>query len=261
MLVVAIGSMRNQRLSTCWGLAWLAALTVWLTPGVAGAIPFSGALEGSFTGRLARAGTDKSGTITGTWSADADLSPVVRVNSVTASGTFGGPGVSGTWMVTTFDTATNTLVVGWTAPSGRGPASSAGSGTADGSVNLRLNATTGVATGAFTGRLFTPTGEDTVSGTWTVRFQGPENLLVRGTVNGSFTATANVSAPLAMTIGPVTGTLSGNWTARVLPNGVITAEFSGSFDGGTLTVQTPLGPQQIRIAGSYLSTYSQSPRA
>lgn len=231
----------------------LLALLVWSLPSIAIAVPLTGDLGGTFTGRLAGATADVTGTITGSWTADVTLGTTATVNSVTATGSFGGPGVSGTWGIAGYDPATNTISVTWTAPGNRGPSSLAGSGTADGSASLQVNTTTGVATGSFTGRVFTDGGEKTITGTWTIQFQGLSRLTRRGSVVGTWTGTATY-------LGPISGTVSGNWTARFLPDGTISAEASGTFQGGPYAVQTPVGTQQVVISGTYIVTLSRDSR-
>jgi len=230
---------------------WLIPVVVGcLLPGPVAALPFAGELTGSYVGRFSGATSDITGTITGSWAADVTLGPV-RVNTLTGTGSFGGVGISGTWGITAFDPATNTISATWSAPGQRGPASGASGGTADGTITLTVDTATGTATGSFTGRVFTDSGERTITGTWTVAFLGSATQTLRGSVTGTFSGDASF-------LGAVSGTVTGGWTAKVLTDGSISAEASGVFDGGTHLVQTPVGTQQIPIRGTYLLTLSRS---
>lgn len=243
--------MQRRRLIASWQLLWLVPVVAGcLLPGPVAALPFAGELTGSYVGRLSDATSDITGTIIGSWTADVTLGPV-RVNTLTGAGSFGGGGISGNWGITAFDPATNTISATWSAPGQRGPASGSSGGTADGTITLTVNTATGTATGSFTGRVFTDSGERTITGTWTVAFLGSATQTLRGSITGTFSGAASF-------IGAVSGTVTGSWTAKVLTDGSVSAEVSGVFDGGTHVVQTPVGTQQIPIRGTYLLTLSRS---
>lgn len=206
------------------------------TPSAAQA--FSGNLSGSFNGAATDGSGSYSGSIEGAWNASVTGA---SVDSLDASGTFGGLGIAGTWEVTNYDPQTRTITIAWSAPGNRGPLSA--SGTPDGSVTLVLDPTTSLATGNFQGQVYTADGIKTITGTWTVRFQGIPTTVVSGTVQGTFTLT---SGP----VGAIGGTVTGTWTVRFMPDGSVAGVARGTYDGGTVPVPL-LGP--VCICGTWLA--------
>jgi|GEM_PF-2888222 len=203
---------------------------------------FSGHLSGSFSGAASDGSGNVSGGIEGTWNATgtSNTSGVV-IETVGGSGSFGGSGIAGNWSVAGYNAQTKSVSVTWNSAGGRGPAS--GTGTADGSVTLVVDTATGVATGGFQGQVYTAQGAKTVSGTWTVRFQGAANSVVTGRVQGSFSGTASF-------VGAVNGTVSGDWTVRFMPDGSVAGTASGSYDGGNIAVA---GYGTVCICGTWLA--------
>ena len=204
----------------------------------------SGNLSGTFTGNATDGSGSYSGNVEGSWTASGTFdSSGIYVASVTGSGTFGGNGMSGSWQATGFNPATKLISVSWAAPGNNGPTG----GTADGSVSLVVDTATGIATGGFQGQIYTSSGIKTVSGTWTVQFQGLANSVVTGKVQGSFSGTASY-------VGAVSGTASGDWTVRFMPDGSVTGTAGGSYDGGNIAVP---GYGSVCICGTWTATLSQ----
>lgn len=203
---------------------------------------FSGHLNGSFTGAAADGSGNFSGAIEGAWTASgtSDASGVF-IETVGGSGSFGGAGIAGNWTVAGYNSQTKSISVTWNAAGGRGPGS--GAGTADGTTTLVVDTATGVATGGFQGQVYTPQGVKTVSGTWTVQFQGAANTVVTGKVQGSFSGSASY-------VGAVNGTVTGDWTVRVMPDGSVAGTASGSYDGGNIPVA---GYGSVCICGTWLA--------
>lgn len=203
---------------------------------------FSGHLSGSFSGAAGDGSGNYSGGIEGIWNASGTSDAAgVFIETVGGSGSFGGSGIAGSWSVAGYNAQTKAISVTWNAAGGRGPAS--GAGTADGSATLVVDTTTGVATGGFQGQVYTAQGVKTISGTWTVRFQGAANTVVTGRVQGSFSGTASY-------VGAVNGTVAGDWTVRFMPDGSVAGTASGSYDGGNVTVA---GYGAICICGTWLA--------
>lgn len=203
---------------------------------------FSGQLSGSFSGAASDGSGSVTGGIEGEWNASGTSDAAgLFVETVGGSGTFGGAGIAGTWSVTGYNAQTKTISVTWNAAGGRGPAS--GSGTADGTTTLVVDTATGVATGGFQGQVYTAQGIKTVTGTWTVRFQGAADTVVTGKVQGSFSGTASY-------VGAVNGTVTGDWTVRFMPDGSVAGTASGSYDGGSIPVA---GYGAICICGTWLA--------
>jgi hypothetical protein len=206
----------------------------------------SGDLSGSFTANATDGSGSFTGGIEGRWTATASVTDTgVSVEGVTGSGSFGGLGLAGNWTIASYDHASKTIHVTWNGPGDRGPVSA--SGNADGSVALILDVATGTASGAFDGQVFTPSGVKTVSGTWTVRFQGLPNATASGQVDGAFSGTASY-------VGNVSGGVTGDWTVRILADGSITGTASGSYDGGNVTVA---GYGTICICGTWTANLLQ----
>ncbi|OFZ85582.1 MAG: hypothetical protein A2V78_08540 [Betaproteobacteria bacterium RBG_16_64_18] len=203
---------------------------------------FSGQLSGSFSGAAGDGSGNYSGSIEGAWNASgtSDASGVF-VETVGGSGSFGGSGFAGNWRVAGYNPQTKSISITWDAAGGRGPAS--GTGTADGTTTLVVDTATGVATGGFQGQVYTAQGVKTLSGTWTVRFQGAADTVVTGKVQGSFSGTAS-------DVGAVNGTVSGDWTVRFMPDGSVAGTASGSYDGGNISVA---GYGAICICGNWLA--------
>jgi len=205
----------------------------------------TGHLNGTFTGAATDGSASYSGNIEGSWNASATFDAAgVFVETVSASGSFGGAGLAGNWTVSGYNAQTKTISITWNGPAGRGPASA---GTADGTTTLVLNTATGVATGSFQGQAYTPQGTKTVSGTWSVRFQGTANMTVTGSVQGSFSGTASY-------VGAVSGAANGNWTVRFMPDGSVVGTASGTYDGGNKSVA---GYGSVCICGSWLANVTQ----
>jgi hypothetical protein len=207
----------------------------------------TGDLTGTFTGRATDgSGTDYTGNISGQWSASAIVGATgVTVESVSGTGAFGGYGLAGTWVMTGYDSLTNTIHVTWTGPGGRGPLSASGS--ADGSVSLVVDTARGIATGDFAGSVFTPQGVKTIAGTWTVQFQGLANATVSGKVEGDFSGSASY-------VGNVGGSVSGDWSVRIQADGSVAGSASGTYDGGNIDVP---GYGTICICGTWLANVTR----
>jgi hypothetical protein len=206
----------------------------------------NGELTGNFTGRATDGSAEFTGVISGQWSASATAGPSgLSVETVSGTGTFGGIGLSGTWTMASYDPLTNTIHVSWMAPGERGPLSAAG--VADGAVTLVVDTARGIATGDFTGQAFTPAGTKTITGTWTVQFQGLANGTISGRVAGQFSGSASY-------VGAVSGTVSGDWSVRVLADGSVAGSASGTYDGGSIAIP---GYGSICICGTWLANVSQ----
>lgn len=203
---------------------------------------FTGHLSGSFSGAASDGSGNYTGSIEGTWEASgtSDASGVF-IETVGGNGSFGGLGIAGNWSVAGYNSQTKSISITWNIAGGRGPAS--GSGTADGTTTLIVDTATGVATGSFQGQVYTAQGAKTISGTWTVRFQGAANTVVTGTVQGSFSGTASY-------VGAVNGAVTGDWTVRFMPDGSVAGTASGSYDGGNITVA---GYGAVCICGTWLA--------
>lgn len=203
---------------------------------------FSGHLSGSFTGAASDGSGNYSGAVEGTWNAAGTSDAAgVFIETVGGSGSFGGAGIAGTWSMVGYDPQTKSISVTWNAAGGRGPVSGA-AGTADGTTTLVVDTASGVATGGFQGQVYTAQGVKTINGTWTVRFQGAADTVVTGRVQGSFGGSASY-------VGAVNGTVSGDWTVRVMPDGSVAGTASGSYDGGSIAVQG----YTICICGTWLA--------
>lgn len=206
----------------------------------------NGDLTGTFTGSALDGSGDYTGNIEGQWTATAEVNAAgISVESVTGSGAFGGYGLSGMWTMASYDSLTNTIHVTWNGPGGRGPVSASGS--ADGSVTLVVDTARGIATGDFSGQVFTPTGVKTVTGTWTVQFQGLANSTVSGKVEGDFNGSASY-------VGNVSGGVTGDWSVRIHADGTVTGSASGSYNGGNIDVP---GYGTICICGTWLANVTQ----
>src|SRR3990172_9328552 len=157
---------------------------------------FSGQLSGSFSGAASDGSGNYSGSIEGAWNASgtSDASGVF-VETVGGSGSFGGSGFAGNWRVAGYNPQTKSISITWDA------------------------------TGGFQGQVYTAQGVKTLSGTWTLRFQGAADTVVTGKVQGSFSGTAS-------DVGAVNGTVSGDWTVRFMPDGSVAGTPSGSYGGG-----------------------------
>ena len=203
---------------------------------------FSGQLSGSFSGAARDGSGNYSGSVEGTWDASGTSDAAgVFIETVGGSGSFGGSGIAGNWSVTGYKGKTKSISITWTTAGGRGPASA--SGTADGATTLVVDTATGVATGGFQGQVYTTQGAKTISGTWTVLFQGAANTVVTGGVQGTFSGTASY-------VGAVSGTVTGDWTVRFMPDGSVAGTASGSYDGGNIPVA---GYGTICICGTWLA--------
>lgn len=200
-------------------------LCIFAYPSWAGQI-ISGDLTGTFTGSATDGSGTYTGNVEGNWTASAvsDANGLF-VENVTGSGTFGGNGIAGSWQATGYNSTTKTISISWIGPGDRGPSL----GSADGSVTLVVDTATGIATGAFQGRVFTPNGTKTINGTWQVQFQGAAQSVVSGQVQGNFSGSADY-------VGNVNGVVTGNWTVRFMPDGSVAGTASGSYDGGNRTV-------------------------
>lgn len=218
-------------------LLWLVIFLpvhVWATQTV------NGNLAGTFTGGSPDGSLAVAGNVEGGWTATGTVSQGgVFVENVTGSGTFGGSGISGAWRVTGYSATTKTISVTWAGPGNRGPSS----GSSDGSVSLVVDTATGTATGTFQGQVFTDSGVKSISGTWTVRFQGLANTVVTGRVQGSFTGSAS-------SVGAVRGTVSGDWTVRIMPDGSVAGNTTGTYDGGNVGVP---GYGSVCICGTWIA--------
>lgn len=210
----------------------------------------NGNLNGTFTGSATDDSGSYSGNVEGSWSATGTFNAGSNfvesvtgsstfVESVTGSGTFGGAGIAGSWRVTGYNATTKTISVTWAAPGNRGPSG----GSADGSVALVLNTATGIATGAFQGQFFTPNGVKSISGTWTVQFQGYANRIVTGKIQSSVSGSASQ-------VGNFSGAITGDWLARFMPDGSVAGTASGSYNGGNVGV----GFGSVCICGTWIST-------
>lgn len=230
----------NSLLRCCGRLACVALLALWCA--LAAAASLGGDLAGTFQG-TADDGAAYSGAIEGRWTASGTFSNTVFVENVTGSGTFGGSGIGGNWSMAGYDSATNTISVNWSAAGNRGP----GKGSADGSVKLVVNPAAGVATGAFSGQIYTDKGARNVTGTWTVRFQGAAGAEVTGKIQGNFAGTATY-------LGNVAGSVSGNWKVRVMPDGSVVGNASGRYDGGLVSVP---GYGSVCICGDFQATLNR----
>lgn len=205
----------------------------------------SGDLNGTFTGNATDGSGTYTGNIEGNWTASGVFDATGNfVETVTGSGTFGGNGIAGSWQITGYNAVTNSISVSWVAPGNRGPSL----GTADGSGELVVNTATGIATGAFQGQVFTPGGIKTVTGTWTVRFQGAAGSAVSGQIQGSFSGSADY-------VGSINGAVTGSWTVRLMPDGSVAGTASGSYDGGNIAVSGGYG--SVCICGTWIASVSQ----
>ncbi len=203
---------------------------------------FSGQLSGSFSGAASDGSGNYSGSIEGTWNASGTSDAAgIFIETVGGSGSFGGSGIAGNWSVGGYNAQTKSISITWNAAGGRGPAS--GSGTADGTTTLVVDTATGVATGGFQGQVYTSQGVKTISGTWTVSFQGAANTVVTGKVQGSFSGTASY-------VGAVNGTVTGDWTVRFMADGSVAGTASGNYDGGNIPVA---GYGSVCICGTWLA--------
>ena len=224
-------------------LAILLCLTAFSLPAWA-AQTVNGHLNGVFSGNATDGSADYSGNVEGTWTASGTFDTRGNfVESVTGAGTFGGIGIAGSWVVTGYNAATNTISVSWTAPGNRGPSG----GSADGSVALVVDTATGIATGTFQGQFFTATGVKSISGTWTVRFQGVANSVVTGQIHGNFSGSASY-------VGNVNGTVTGDWVVRFMPDGTVAGTSSGSYNGGNIAVP---GYGSVCVCGTWMATVNR----
>ena len=204
-------------------LFWLACLLI--VPASWAVQAVNGNLTGTFTGTASDGSGTYTGNIDGSWTATGTFDQNGNfVENVTGSGTFGGQGIAGTWTMASYNAATKTINVTWTAPGNRGPTSASGSGTADGSVTMVVDTATGLAKGNFTGQFFTDSGTKTINGTWTVQFQGLASSEITGKVQGGFNGSASF-------IGNIKGTVDGTWLVRVMPDGSVTGTASGTYTG------------------------------
>jgi hypothetical protein len=205
----------------------------------------TGALAGTFTGATTDNSVSYSGNVEGQWTALVSTN-ASGATSITASGsgTFGASGISGNWQITGYDTTTNRVSVVWSAPNNRGPLSSSGNGTADGSVSLALDPGTGRATGAFTGQVFSGGAAKTVNGTWVVQLQNPAPSSIHGSVDGSFSGSASY-------VGNVSGPVAGTWVANIQADGTVTGSANGTFNGGFVAVPVY---GSVCICGSWTGT-------
>lgn len=204
-----------------------------------------GDLAGTFTGSATDGSGTYTGNIEGSWTASGVFDTTGNfVETVTGSGTFGGNGVAGSWQTSGYNAVTNTISVNWAAPGNRGPSL----GSADGSVELVIDTATGIATGAFQGQIFTPGGIKTITGTWTVQFQGAASSTLSGQIQGSFSGSADY-------VGGINGAVTGNWTVRLMPDGSVTGTASGSYDGGNIAV--PGGYGSVCICGTWIASVSR----
>jgi hypothetical protein len=225
-----------------------AVLFVLLSSNVWATQTITGNLMGSFSGQANDGSGSYTGNIEGEWSAAGGVDDAgVFIESVTGSGSFGGLGLSGTWNIARYDAVAKTISVVWNGPGGRGPVSIHATGEADGKVDLILDITSGTATGNFVGQIYTPAGIKTVSGTWTVQFQGLANATVTGSVPGSFSGNASY-------VGAVSGEVSGAWAIRIMPDGSVVGSASGRYDGGNVDVA---GYGSVCICGTWLAHLTQ----
>lgn len=186
----------------------------------------TGDLSGTFTGSATDGSASYSGSIEGNWSASGTFDAAGNfVETVSGSGTFGGIGISGSWQVTGYNSATNTISVSWVGPGNRGPSK----GTSDGSVNLVVDTATGIASGSFQGQIYTADGAKNISGTWTIRFQGLSNNVVTGKIQGTFSGSASY-------VGNIGGSVTGDWVVRFMPDGSVSGTASGRYDGGNISL-------------------------
>lgn len=204
----------------------------------------SGDLNGTFTGSATDGSGAYTGNIEGNWTASGVFDATGNfVEAVTGSGTFGGNGIAGSWQTTGYDTVTKTISVSWVGPGNRGPSL----GSADGSVALVVDTATGIATGAFQGQIFTPSGAKTITGTWTVQFQGAANSVVSGQIQGNFSGSADY-------VGSINGAVTGGWTVRFMPDGSVAGTASGSYDGGNIAVS---GYGSVCICGTWIASVNR----
>lgn len=204
----------------------------------------TGNLSGTFSGNATDGSANYSGNVEGSWSASGTFDASGNfVESVSGSGTFGGIGVSGSWQVTGYNSATKTISVAWSAPGSRGPSK----GTSDGSVNLVVDTATGIASGAFQGQIYTADGTKSISGTWTIRFQGLANTVVTGKIQGTFSGSASY-------VGNVSGSATGDWVVRFMPDGSVSGTASGTYDGGNIAVP---GYGSVCICGTWIAAVSR----
>lgn len=227
-------------------LTFIRILFLFLLGAVSGAAwsaqVFSGQLSGSFSGAASDGSGSYSGAVEGAWNASGTSDAAgLFIETVGGSGSFGGSGIAGTWNVAGYNAQTKSISITWSAAGGRGPASV--SGTADGSTTLVVDTATGVATGGFQGQVYTPQGVKTLSGTWTVRFQGAANSVVTGKVQGTFSGSASY-------VGAVSGSVTGDWTVRFMPDGSVAGTASGRYDGGNIAVASY---GSVCICGTWLA--------
>jgi hypothetical protein len=204
----------------------LCALLSFFAPLAEANLNLNGDLAGSFTGSASDGSGSYSGNITGNWNAagpfDNSSAPIA---TLTASGSFGGLGVAGSWQVTAFDPVAKSIAISWAGPGMRGPGGNQG----DGSATLALDLNTATASGAFHGQVYTDNGIKTLNGTWTIRFQPAANTKLSGNVQGSFSGNASF-------VGAVSGSATGTWAARLLADGTIVGEGNGTYNGGNINV-------------------------
>lgn len=204
----------------------------------------NGYLSGTFTGNATDGSGTYSGNVEGNWTASTTYNAnSLFIENVTGSGTFGGDGIAASWQATGYNSATKTISISWVAPGGRGPTL----GSADGSVSLVVDTATGIATGTFQGPVYTAQGTKTINGTWTVQFQGAANSVVTGQIQGNFSGTASY-------LGNISGTATGSWTVRFMPDGSVAGTASGSYNGGNISVA---GYGSVCICGTWIAVLNK----